>query len=34
MGYPWPGNVKELKSALEFALAIAEDGLIDLNLTL
>jgi transcriptional regulator of acetoin/glycerol metabolism len=34
MGYHWPGNIRELKSALEFALEIGEDDLIDLNLTL
>jgi len=31
MNYPWPGNIRELKSALEFAFVIAEDGLIDLD---
>jgi len=31
MRYRWPGNIRELKSALEFAFVIAEDGLIDLD---
>ncbi len=26
MAYPWPGNIRELKSALEYAFAIAEGG--------
>jgi two-component system, NtrC family, response regulator HydG len=28
LAYPWPGNIRELKSALEYAFVIAEDGLI------
>ncbi len=29
MDYHWPGNIRELKSALEFAFVIAEKGLIE-----
>jgi transcriptional regulator with PAS, ATPase and Fis domain len=29
MAYQWPGNIRELKSALEYAFVIAEQGLID-----
>ena len=28
LDYPWPGNVRELQGALEYALVVAEDGLI------
>ena len=28
MAYPWPGNIRELKSTLEYAAVIAESGLI------
>ena len=28
MAYSWPGNIRELKSALEYAVVIAESGLI------
>jgi len=28
LAYPWPGNIRELKSALEYAFVIAEEGLI------
>jgi PAS domain S-box-containing protein len=31
MLYDWPGNIRELKSALEFAFVIADKGLIDLD---
>jgi transcriptional regulator with GAF, ATPase, and Fis domain len=31
MQYNWPGNIRELKSTLEFAFVIAEKGLIDLE---
>jgi two-component system, NtrC family, response regulator HydG len=31
MAYPWPGNIRELKSALEYAFVIAESGLIELS---
>lgn len=29
MDYDWPGNIRELKSVLEYAFVIAEDGLIE-----
>jgi PAS domain S-box-containing protein len=29
MAYQWPGNVREVKSALEYAFVIAEEGLIN-----
>jgi two-component system, NtrC family, response regulator HydG len=29
MDYHWPGNIRELRSALEYAFVIAEDGLIE-----
>jgi two-component system response regulator HydG len=29
MEYHWPGNIRELKSALEYAFVIAEEGLIE-----
>ena len=29
MEYHWPGNIRELKSAIEYAFVIAEDGLIE-----
>lgn len=31
MMYRWPGNIRELRSALEFAFVIADKGLIDLD---
>jgi PAS domain S-box-containing protein len=31
MVYGWPGNIRELRSALEFAFVIADKGLIDLD---
>jgi PAS domain S-box-containing protein len=31
MGYSWPGNIRELKSALEYAFVIADQGSIDLE---
>ena len=31
MSYRWPGNIRELKSALEYAFVIAESGLIALQ---
>jgi two-component system response regulator HydG len=31
INYHWPGNIRELKSALEYAFVIAEKGLIDLD---
>jgi PAS domain S-box-containing protein len=31
MEYHWPGNIRELKSALEFAFVIADEGVIDLD---
>jgi len=31
MIYGWPGNIRELRSALEFAFVIADKGLIDLD---
>ncbi len=30
MEYPWPGNIRELKNALEYAFVIAEEGPVDL----
>jgi transcriptional regulator of acetoin/glycerol metabolism len=30
MDYAWPGNIRELKSALEYAFVIAEKGKIDI----
>jgi transcriptional regulator of acetoin/glycerol metabolism len=30
MAYHWPGNIRELKSALEYAFVIAEQGPIDI----
>lgn len=29
MDYPWPGNIRELRSTLEYAFVIAEKGLIE-----
>jgi transcriptional regulator of acetoin/glycerol metabolism len=29
--YGWPGNIRELKSALEYAFVVAEPGLIDVE---
>ena len=29
MSYSWPGNIRELKSTLEYAFVLAENGLID-----
>ncbi len=29
MSYNWPGNIRELKSALDYAFVIAEQGLIE-----
>jgi PAS domain S-box-containing protein len=29
--YPWPGNIRELKSSLEYAFTIADKGTIDLD---
>jgi len=31
MTYYWPGNIRELKSALEYAFVIAERGMIDID---
>ena len=31
MAYQWPGNIRELKSALEYAFVITDQGAIDLN---
>jgi len=31
MEYHWPGNIRELKSALEFAFVIAEGKVIDID---
>ncbi|MCJ7830036.1 MAG: sigma 54-interacting transcriptional regulator [Desulfobacterales bacterium] len=31
MEYGWPGNIRELKSALEYAFVVAESGLIDIE---
>ncbi len=31
MAYEWPGNIRELKSALEYAFVIAERGAIDID---
>ncbi|WP_457552806.1 sigma-54 interaction domain-containing protein [Desulfobacula sp.] len=31
MAYKWPGNIRELKGALEYAFVIAEKGLIHIN---
>jgi two-component system response regulator HydG len=31
MDYRWPGNVREMKSALEYAFAIADKGAIDID---
>ena len=31
MDHPWPGNIRELKSALEFAFVVAEGGSLDLE---
>jgi DNA-binding NtrC family response regulator len=31
MEYHWPGNIRELKSALEFAFVIAEGEVIDMD---
>jgi PAS domain S-box-containing protein len=29
--YPWPGNIRELKSSLEYAFTVADKGTIDLD---
>jgi two-component system, NtrC family, response regulator HydG len=31
MQYPWPGNIRELKNAFEYAFVLTEQGLIDMN---
>jgi DNA-binding NtrC family response regulator len=31
MTYPWPGNIRELKSALEYGFVIADHGSIDMD---
>ncbi|MCU0585970.1 MAG: sigma-54 dependent transcriptional regulator, partial [Desulfobacterales bacterium] len=31
MDYAWPGNIRELKSALEFAFVVAEEGKLDIE---
>lgn len=31
MQYSWPGNIRELKNALEYAFVLTENGLIDMN---
>jgi two-component system, NtrC family, response regulator HydG len=31
MQYSWPGNIRELKNALEYAFVLTEHGLIDMN---
>ena len=31
MQYGWPGNIRELKSALEYAFVVAEQGLIEID---
>jgi two-component system response regulator HydG len=31
MRYHWPGNIRELKSALEYAFLVAESGLLDIH---
>ena len=31
MRYPWPGNIRELKSALEYAFVVAESGVLQIQ---
>ena len=31
MRYHWPGNIRELKSALEYAFLVAESGLVEIH---
>ena len=31
MDHSWPGNIRELKSALEYAFVVAEEGKIDME---
>ena len=31
MDHVWPGNIRELKSALEYAFVVAEEGKIDME---
>ena len=31
MRYHWPGNIRELKSALEYAFLVAESGLVEIR---
>ena len=31
MDYPWPGNIRELRNAIEHALVVAEGGVVDVG---